>query len=79
MRRRTIKPKVPEKVEQTMQRLERYCAEARGRQTKVAKALCLHPSRVAVWIARGGVPRLEKFCELIDFLDQQVPTERKTQ
>jgi hypothetical protein len=59
-------------VEQTMDRLERYCDGGRGRQTQVAKALLVDPSQVCRWIQRGGYPRIETFCELIDFLDRQV-------
>jgi integrase len=66
-------------VEQTLDRLERYCAGGKGRQSQVAKMLFLHPSQVGRWLSRGGTPRLLTFCELLDFLDSQIPPQNKTQ
>jgi hypothetical protein len=80
MKRRKIRPKSWETVvEPTIERLQTWCDAAKGRRTQVAKALLLHPSQVTVWIARGGTPRLQKFCELIDFLDEQIPTNQQKQ
>jgi hypothetical protein len=73
------KPETPKLIEETMSRLETWCGAQPGRKSEVARALLLHPSQVSIWISRGGTPRLKKFCELIDFLDEQIPPQNKTQ
>jgi hypothetical protein len=79
MKHRQVKPKSWEIVESTMQRLEIWCDAKPGRRSEVARALTLSPSQVTLWIARGGTPRLKKFCELIDFLDEQIPPQNQMQ
>jgi hypothetical protein len=79
MKHRQIKPGAAEMIEATMNRLKTWCDAKPGRRSEVARALVVAPSNITLWIARGGYPRLATFCELIDFLDSQVPPQNQTQ
>jgi hypothetical protein len=79
MKNRQVQPGAAQMIEATMSRLETWCNAKPGRRREVARALLLSPSQVTLWISRGGLPRLKKFCELIDFLDEQIPPQNQMQ